>query len=121
MLVHRAHVTGARGRRALELGTAIDETVDRPLERTFVGGPIDYSGSRYVLVASRSAMRHDQRNSARACLRGNHAKGFGLAAMNQGIGARQETRKIVPIAEFGKDCSCGNSFREQLQLLPFHS
>src|ERR1700745_2139841 len=119
MLAHRTHVACARGGRSLKFWTSIDEPVDCALERWFIGCPVNDTRPRPELVAGGATMRHDERNSTGAGLRGDHAESLCLATVYQGVRARQQARKFIPITKPGKYDRSRNSFCQQLQLLPF--
>ena len=115
MFVHCANPARAHSDSALQLGTAIDEAADCPLEGYFRGRPVGESTAWNQLIECCAAMRHNQRKAARSRFRGNHAEGFGLTAMNQCVGACEKARKLGTVGYAGKHCNASDPLCELLQ------
>jgi hypothetical protein len=76
MFVHCPDSAGASGGRPLQFRSAIYEPADGALQRNFACRSEDLTGVCNEVVERRAAVRHDQRDAARARFGSDHAKRF---------------------------------------------
>ena len=95
MLVHRSNLAVQRCPRPLQLRPALDKMQDRIFQGTAAAGAIGKSCSLDEVIRRASVIRDNQGNAAGSRLGGDHAKCFRLAAVDQGIRAREEPSKFV--------------------------